>query len=360
MSTVSNELRLRPAGWTYALFGVGGLAVLGMLWPGAIIEGEAWLQAAAVAATAGWALWVVAMVRGELRVSGGVLQCRLLFSRQVDLRDLQWVALSPEAPDLASPQAAAYSMYAVALGDSSGGTVSFSANPSLWPRPGALLRTVAEAVESSGALISEANWAMLRSKAELEPAPLPPASRESEWVEHFTFNQKNLAGMSMAVALIGLWPLSWVVLRVFGGRAGPLEAVVSILALAFLAYTAYDHRVGRRLGYRMRPDGRVTVLRRHGRTRLGIVEETVDLTRAVDVAIEPELIVRGEVRTYQLRVHDRAAGEAILPLAEGLLPPMRFWVQATELLERSGVAIPQDAARQIERVIGRPPDNPRM
>ncbi len=349
------DLTLRPAGWTYAVFGLGGLAVLGLLWPGALIEGWLWLQSVAAVATLAWFISVAALIRGRLRVSDGRLTVRLLRTATVDLRRLEWLALTPEAPPPGSARAGGYSMWGLALSDGAG-AVSLSASPSLWSEPERVLKVIAAAVERGSALISTDNWAMLRSKAGLPPAPLAQPQTERGWAQRFVFNQRNAAAASGMVALLGLWPLAWVLLKVMAGDVGGLEVFWLVVGVTVLVYAWYDHRVGKALEYRMHPHGVVEVVRRGPPARLGIIREAVDLSRAVEVEAVPDLVVRGQVHSYLLRVRDASGATALLPLGEGLVPPRAFWLQGAALLRRSGVSLPPIVALQIAKITGERPD----
>jgi hypothetical protein len=356
--------RARPSLGFIVMLGPAGLLVLGMLWPGAIIEDIRWLQAVAALSTVAWLYGVVVLVRAQLTVSRGILQARMMRTQRVDLNDLRWVALSPEAPEPRTADAAGYQQWVVMLGDGAGrvaqlpGPVPFQ----IWARTRELLGIIVEAVEASGAMISERNWAMLRRQARLEPAPLPqavaPEGAGGGWVRHFEWNRKTAERVATGIALIGIWPLAWALIAAMDGLVGLPTVVAVVLAVVMLGYAWRHQGVARRRGVELHPDGTAVVIRRVGFLKLQLVEERVDLTAAVDVQIQRVREVIRQGFRWTLTVRDAAGGSAVLPLGEGLVPPRQLWVQASELLERSGAAIPAEAAQEIERLTGRRPGNP--
>jgi hypothetical protein len=349
------SFRARPTTGLVLMVGVGGLIALGLLWPGAIIDGHRGLQVAATLATLGWMGCVVVLARSELSISDGVLRVRRVRTQQVDLRDLRWVALSPEAPEPRTADARGYQQWVIMLGDGDGrvATIEGPVPFPIWTRTRELLELVVGTVESSGALISERNWDMLRRRAGMEPRPHPRVARGAGWVHRFEWNSRSAAKVSLGIALIGIWPVAWVALAALDGLIGLPTVVAGVFGVVMVGYAWRHHTVAGHRGFDLHPDGVIRVTRRVGFLKLQLVEEQVDLSRAVQVEVRRVREVIRQGFRWILTVRDAAGGSTDLPLGEGLVPPARFWAQAREPLERSGVEIPEAAAEEIERLTGR-------
>lgn len=348
----------RIAGWAHAVFTLGGLVVLGLLWPGALLDGgDLVLQAVAIPATLAWLGWLAVAPGARIEIADGVLRHRLGRASRVDLRRLAYVTLSPEAPPPERAAAGGYRTWGVALADTEGGSATFSVRPALWTQMPRILARVAEAAEASGAVVSRDNWAMLRREAGLDAASVPQSS--PGWVEEFSFNRQNAALMAALGALVGLFPLAIVALRLLADRPfGPGSVVLTVLGVLGVALAIRDVRLARRMRILLRRDGGLEVDRRTGPGKLALTHEHVDVAHASLVEAVPMGSVGGEVYAWGIRIVDASGGAAQVPLGEGLVPPVAFWAQLVELIERSEAPVEADAHQQISRHIGRALRNP--